>query len=79
MTSTIQAGYLCPRCTNFDIQAFSQPGFPYRGFLCREVELSALQGCSFCSLLWDQIQHESLVWRDPEVNSISLLLSNERR
>ncbi|KAL7621086.1 hypothetical protein AAE478_008399 [Parahypoxylon ruwenzoriense] len=46
---------LCERCQNFDIQAFRNDGFPYRGYPLTAVVRSAHDGCGFCSMLVDHL------------------------
>ncbi|KAI1267238.1 heterokaryon incompatibility protein-domain-containing protein [Xylariaceae sp. FL1019] len=66
---------LCERCRNFDIQAFSYGGFEYRGYPLKGViessepklkagsEEELEPGCSFCSLLLDQLLSSDNSWK----------------
>lgn len=42
---------LCPRCQRFDIQSFAKGVDHRRGYLLRDVETAAAEGCEFCMLL----------------------------
>ncbi|KAI0166556.1 heterokaryon incompatibility protein-domain-containing protein [Xylariaceae sp. FL1272] len=65
---------LCERCQNFDIQAFGYGGFEYRGYPLKGVIESSEpeakagseeleSGCSFCSLLLDQLLSSDDSWK----------------
>ncbi|KAH9206014.1 hypothetical protein DL95DRAFT_397217, partial [Leptodontidium sp. 2 PMI_412] len=47
---------LCSRCQNFDIQSFSKTTDRRKGYLLREVEAAATEGCQFCRLLLDAVK-----------------------
>ncbi|KAG4433303.1 hypothetical protein IFR05_011223 [Cadophora sp. M221] len=47
---------LCSRCQNFDIQSFSKSTDRRKGFLLKEVEAAAAEGCQFCRLLLDAVK-----------------------
>jgi len=44
---------LCARCQDFDIQSFARGLGRRRGYLLKDVEAAAEQGCHFCGLLLD--------------------------
>lgn len=46
---------LCSRCKNFDVQTFAD-GFPLRGYVLKAVIDAAASGCTFCSLLLENIK-----------------------
>lgn len=50
------AASLCNRCQNFDIQSFARSPSRRRGYLLKDVEMSARDGCEFCSLLLDGVK-----------------------
>lgn len=50
------AASLCNRCQNFDIQSFTRSPSRRRGYLLKDVETSARDGCEFCSLLLDGVK-----------------------
>lgn len=47
---------LCARCQNFDIQLFARGADRRKGYLLKEVESAADQGCQFCGLLLDAVK-----------------------
>jgi len=47
---------LCTRCQNFDIQSFARGTNRRKGYLLKDVEASANQGCQFCRLLLDAVK-----------------------
>jgi hypothetical protein len=47
---------LCVRCQNFDIQSFARSADGRKGFLLKDVEAAADQGCQFCGLLLDAVK-----------------------
>jgi hypothetical protein len=47
---------LCARCQNFDIQSFARAADRRRGYLFKDVEVAADQGCQFCGLLLDAVK-----------------------
>lgn len=52
---------LCSRCERFDIQAFGKSPYPYRGLSLSAVVQSAERGCSFCSLLVENLASRYLL------------------
>ncbi|KAI0879669.1 heterokaryon incompatibility protein-domain-containing protein [Hypoxylon argillaceum] len=54
---------LCSRCQNFDIYAFRQGGFEYRGYPLDGLLQSVEAGCSFCSLLFEHLLSTESGWR----------------
>lgn len=48
---------LCDRCHSFDIQSFARSPSRTRGYLLKDVEMSADDGCEFCSLLLDSVKN----------------------
>jgi hypothetical protein len=48
---------LCPRCQRFDIQSFARSKNHRRGYLLRDINESARNGCDFCSLLLASIKN----------------------
>jgi hypothetical protein len=44
---------LCERCQSFDIQSFRTSTERRKGFLLKDVERDAGEGCMFCALLLD--------------------------
>jgi hypothetical protein len=48
---------LCNRCQSFDIQSFARSPSRTRGYLLKDVEMSARDGCEFCSLLLDGVKN----------------------
>lgn len=52
---------LCPRCERFDIQAFGKSPYPYRGLSLSAAVQSAERGCSFCSLLVENLASRYLL------------------
>lgn len=50
------AASLCNRCQNFDIQSFTRSPSRRRGYLLKDVEMGARNGCEFCSLLLDGVK-----------------------
>jgi hypothetical protein len=49
-------GRLCDRCQRFDIQSFARSSSRRCGYVLREVEVAAANGCEFCSLLLDSVK-----------------------
>ncbi|KAL2066078.1 hypothetical protein VTL71DRAFT_2149 [Oculimacula yallundae] len=47
---------LCPRCQNFDIQLFAKKSDKRKGYLLKDVEAAAAEGCQFCKLLSDAVK-----------------------
>ncbi|CAH0002536.1 unnamed protein product [Clonostachys byssicola] len=47
---------LCQRCQAFDIQAFAKDQYEYRGYKLKDLLESATQGCSFCSMLVENLE-----------------------
>ena len=47
---------LCARCQNLDIQSFSRCADRRKGYLLKDVEEAAHQGCQFCTLLLDAVK-----------------------
>jgi hypothetical protein len=47
---------LCDRCQRFDIQSFARSASRRCGYVLREVEIAAANGCEFCSLLLDSVK-----------------------
>lgn len=47
---------LCARCQNFDIQSFARGADRRKGYLLKDVEAAADQGCQFCGLLLDAVK-----------------------
>ncbi|KAH8787090.1 hypothetical protein F5882DRAFT_114013 [Hyaloscypha sp. PMI_1271] len=47
---------LCARCQNIDIQSFARSADRRKGYLLKEVEAAADQGCQFCRLLLDAVR-----------------------
>jgi hypothetical protein len=47
---------LCARCQNFDIQSFARGADRRKGYLLKNVEAAADQGCQFCGLLLDAVK-----------------------
>jgi hypothetical protein len=47
---------LCDRCQRFDIQSFARSASRRCGYVLREVEAAAANGCEFCSLLLDSVK-----------------------
>ncbi|KAK0112706.1 hypothetical protein ONS95_014442 [Cadophora gregata] len=45
---------LCSRCQSFDIQSFTQS--KRKGYLLKDVEAAAAEGCQFCILLLDAVK-----------------------
>lgn len=45
---------LCSRCQNFDIQSFAKN--KRKGYLLKDVEVAAADGCHFCGLLLDAVK-----------------------
>jgi hypothetical protein len=54
-TSVENGAILCNRCLRFDIQLFAGSASRRCGYLLREVEIAAANGCEFCSLLLDSV------------------------
>lgn len=52
---------LCSRCERFDIQAFGKSPYPYRGLSLSAAVQSAERGCSFCSLLVENLASRYLL------------------
>ena len=50
------ASALCARCQTFSIQSFAPGLHKRKGYLLRDVELAAAQGCQFCSLLCEALR-----------------------
>jgi len=48
---------LCDRCQSFDLQSFARSPSRRRGYLLKDVEMSARDGCEFCSLLLDGVKN----------------------
>lgn len=48
---------LCNRCQSFDIQSFARSPSRRKGYLLKDVEMSARDGCEFCSLLLDSVKN----------------------
>ncbi|CAO2649627.1 Nn.00g070120.m01.CDS01 [Neocucurbitaria sp. VM-36] len=44
---------LCARCHDFDLQSFARSATRRKGYLLKDVEISAQSGCAFCTLLLD--------------------------
>lgn len=63
MTAMSHTGtkYLCSRCERFDIQAFGNSSYPYRGLSLSAAVQSAESGCSFCSLLVENLASRYLL------------------
>lgn len=47
---------LCEACQAFDIQAFAKGKPQYRGYRLKDTVYAAQNGCSFCSMLIDNLQ-----------------------
>ncbi|KAF2280703.1 HET-domain-containing protein [Westerdykella ornata] len=47
---------LCTRCQNFDVQSFARSANRRKGYLLRDVQAAANQGCSFCALLLEALE-----------------------
>jgi hypothetical protein len=47
---------LCDRCQRFDIQSFARSASRRCGYVLREVEAAAANGCEFCLLLLDSVK-----------------------
>jgi hypothetical protein len=47
---------LCDRCQCFNIQSFARSASRRCGYLLRDVEAAAANGCEFCSLLLDSVK-----------------------
>jgi hypothetical protein len=54
-TGVKNGAILCNRCLRFDIQLFARSASCSCGYLLREVEVAAANGCEFCSLLLDSV------------------------
>ncbi|KAI1133032.1 heterokaryon incompatibility protein-domain-containing protein [Nemania abortiva] len=54
---------LCSRCQNFDIYAFRQGGFEYRGYPLDGLLQSVESSCSFCTLLFEHLLSTENGWR----------------
>ncbi|CEJ88288.1 hypothetical protein VHEMI04673 [[Torrubiella] hemipterigena] len=48
-----QHGALCEDCQQFDLHSFKRDIYGNRGYAFAKVKQSALQGCSFCSMIVD--------------------------
>lgn len=48
---------LCKCCQRFDIRSFARSASQRRGYLLRDVQASASDGCEFCSLLLDSVKN----------------------
>lgn len=48
-----QHGALCEDCQRFDLHSFKRDVYGHRGYAFAKVKESALQGCSFCSMIVD--------------------------
>lgn len=55
MTRTTTTRTLCSRCERFDTQAFGRSRYPYRRLPLSAAVQSAERGCSFCSLLVENL------------------------
>lgn len=51
---------LCSRCQNFDVQSFRRDTFRLRGYPLVEFVKSAKYGCSFCSLVLQNLEAAEL-------------------
>ncbi|KAI8630560.1 hypothetical protein F5Y19DRAFT_463935 [Xylariaceae sp. FL1651] len=47
---------LCAQCQDFDIQSFAHGVGRRKGYLLKDVEAAAHQGCQFCGLLLDALK-----------------------
>jgi hypothetical protein len=47
---------LCDRCQRFDVQSFARNPSRRCGYLLHDVEAAAVNGCEFCSLLFDSVK-----------------------
>lgn len=47
---------LCEQCQKFDVQSFARSAGRRKGYLLKDVEAGANQGCRFCRLLLDAVK-----------------------
>lgn len=81
MPQTTTTKPLCPRCERFDIQALGKSQFPYQRLALSTAMKSAEQGCSFCSLLVENLASTHLLspsWLSRMTSALCVQLEAKR-